>query len=403
MRALQSDSYMPHTEHRKTRLRRAAALAAWLCVGLLALGAALPAEAQDAVRNVRVSRNPTFDRIVFDLSSPLVDATQARSGEDLYVKLTTPAPEVRGAVRDQLAKIKVTLEESDDGGTLVAIDLDGRNSRIFRLASPERLVLDLALDGQGPLAMPDDAGVVPKLPLDMLRPRREESVAATPPSRTREPAADIAPLPRREEPPVREVQDTEPIDVAVVPQRETRPVEAPRETPPPPAIEEPEVIEDPEPSPVAAIDPVEEPSRRAEDIEDDPADGGWVLVRAIEIAGLDLEDGVPPSEDDLLNLILPVSPERGGYVAARKDKPVRRLPLRALTGDDRNGRRLSGSLLQVIVEEIAAVYSREERIGTKVEIRPADYLQLKNPSSDGKLVITVIEATKQLTDSSAVR
>jgi hypothetical protein len=137
-----------------------------------------------------------------------------------------------------------------------------------------------------------------------------------------------------------------------------------------------------------------EPTPDDSSAKETPDDGGdekgedvWVLVRTIDIQGV---TGPSPSLQDLNELKLAVSPVRGGFVAPRDNRPVQRLPLRALVGDDRNGRRLSGSVLQLIVETIAAEYTRNEKLGTRVDIRRSDLEGLMQ-GGDGRLVIRVKE------------
>ena len=400
-----------------------------LCAGAIAFVAASPASAQGDITNVRVSNNAAFDRIVFDLSSAQIDAIQATSAGELVLKITGTRPNLSRDRAAQLDKTRARIETNADGDTLVSIQLRGRSTTAFRLRGPERLVLDIARAGEARRTVPGDATPVPEVPYDVVvgRSRGGSTVASVDREaqareafereqaerraleeerRREEEQRELARQAREDrERRLAEERRVEEERVAEAARRE----EADRQL----RIAEDERREREEreerqraerETQVAMNDPVETsfdtPSidarpavdQSSDDLGPGPdAEGGWVLVRAIEITGMNVEDGVPPSQDDILNLVLPVSPERGGYVAPRKGKPVQRMPLRALTGDDRNGRRLSGALLQVILDEIAFLYSRQDRYGTEVEIRPTDYLQLKNPGSDGRLVITVTE------------
>lgn len=313
-------------------------------VSLLGLWAASTAYAQE-VERLRLSKNADFDRIVLDLGLDYVDAEQSTNNDEFVVELSAPKPELSLPDEDRLADLRVYFERAPGGGSRLVVDRAGRKVRVFRLEGDrrerkgDRIVLDVGRRGGGPLTIPGDAGVIPE------RGGSAERVARRPePTPTPEP-------PRRAEPPRRE------------------------RTP------EPEVTRASPPK--IGFDDNYTPGEEAPPDED-----VWVLVRAIEIEGVKNS----PSLDELRDLKLAVSPFADGYVAPRADRPVQRIPLGGLTGDDRNGRRLSGSVLQLIVETIAAAYARNEKLGTKVDIRRTDLDQLFEPDSDGRLVIRVRES-----------
>jgi len=325
-------------------------------VSIAMLWAGSIVHAQGQVENLRMSKQPDYDRIVLDLGVDDVEARQNVTPDEFVLELDATKPELPLATEDKLADLRIYFETSS-GGSRVVVDRAGRSVRVFRLEGDtaagkgDRLVLDVGRTGGSTLIIPPDATPVP----DGSR------VAETP------------------KPPVRETPRAEP------PRQEEDPLvglDTPVKPAPPKAPETPKSA-GPAPTTPAPSTPSGDGPPDGEDV--------WVLVRAIEIEGV--KDS--PSLSELRDLKLPVSPVAGGYVAPRGDQPVQRIPLGSLTGDDRNGRKLSGSVLQLIVETIAAAYARNEKLGTKVDIRRADLDNLFSPDSDGRLVIRVREASER--------
>ncbi len=309
-------------------------------VSVLALWASSIAYAQGRVDNVRMSKQPDFDRIVLDLGIDPVTAEQNLSTDEFSLEMSATRPTLQLATEDKLNRMRVYFEDTDTGGSRLVVDRGGRNVRVFRLPGDagrgkgDRLVVDIGRRGGSELAIPGDAT---RVPLGQARASRRSIPEPEP-----EPAGFVESTPA--------------------------PVPAPSATPPSASRT---------PSGRTTVDPP-------------PGEDVWVLVRAIEIEGV--RDS--PSLSDLQDLELPVSPVNGGFVAPRGDAPVQRIPLRSLTGDD-SGRRLSGTVLQLIVETIAAAYARNDKLGTKVDIRRTDLDNLYSDNSDGRLVIRVREASQR--------
>ena len=351
------------------------ALGATIASAVLAVFAAAPAAyAQGQIADIRIGKQPNFDRIVVDLSPDQVEATQTSTGDQFVLELSATKPDLSLEKENKLEDLKIFLQDSGVG-TRMVVEKRNRPVQVFRIvAAPgsgkgDRLVLDVGRAG-GRLDFPADATRVP-----------EGAVAATPPPRQPDPE------PVAEQPKPADVASSRPSSPRPDTKREedllggmggsgTRPSQpAPQERKPAPAP-----VERPSEAEQAAQPGQEAPGQ-------EPSEDVWVLVRAIDIQGV---SGPSPSLEDLNELKLAVSPVRGGFVAPRDNRPVQRLPLRALVGDDRNGRRLSGSVLQLIVETIAAEYTRNEKLGTRVDIRRADLEGLMQ-GGDGRLVIRVRE------------
>jgi hypothetical protein len=362
------------------------ALGASIATAMVAVFAAAPVVwAQGQISDIRVGKQPEFDRIVLDLSVDPVDATQVSTSDQFVLELSASKPQLSLEKEDKLADLKIFLRDSANGTQLV-VTKNNRPVQVFRIpAAPgsgkgDRLVLDVGRSG-GRLNFPQDATRVPE------GGRATETAELTRP----EPAPEPAPVRRPEAtkprepdvavppPPAPPTQERRPEGDLLGDMGSQRSASRPREAvapPPPPPVTPP------------PREPTPDESSQASGTEDDPKDEDvWVLVRAIDIQGV---TGTSPSVQDLNELKLAVSPVRGGFVAPRDNRPVQRLPLRALVGDDRNGRRLSGSVLQLIVETIAAEYTRNEKLGTRVDIRRADLEGLMQ-GGDGRLVIRVRE------------
>jgi hypothetical protein len=370
------------------------ALGATIASALVAVFAAgSVAHAQGQIADIRLGKQPDYDRIVVDLSVDGVDATQTSTADQFILELSASKPSLSLDKENRLEDLKIYLQDSPTG-TRMVIEKRNRPVQVFRIvAAPgsgkgDRLVLDVGRAG-GRLTFPADAARVP-----------EGSAVATPEPPKPEP---VKPEPVKPEPPKPELVAKAPEAVKPLP---PKPVETAKPGPDVAAAERnlldgmggatrPEPRSSPAPAPVTPktdapkerITQAEPPAPQGGGDEDEKGEDVWVLVRAIDIQGV---SGPSPSVQDLNELKLAVSPVRGGYVAPRDNKPVQRLPLRALVGDDRNGRRLSGSVLQLIVETIAAEYTRNEKLGTRVDIRRSDLEGLMQ-GGDGRLVIRVRE------------
>ncbi len=368
------------------------ALGATIASALVAVFAAgSVAYAQGQIADIRLGKQPEFDRIVVDLSVDGVEATQTSTADQFILELSASKPSLSLDKENRLEDLKIYLQDSPTG-TRMVVEKRNRPVQVFRIqAAPgsgkgDRLVLDVGKAG-GRLTFPADAARVP-----------EGSAVATPEPPKPEP---VKPEPPKPEPIAKAPEAVKPLP--------PKPVESPKPGPDVAAAERNLLdgmggpgqrqearsrTEEPAPAPVTPRnDPPKEKLTQSEaplpqgSDDDEKGEDVWVLVRAIDIQGV---TGPSPSVQDLNELKLAVSPVRGGFVAPRDNKPVQRLPLRALVGDDRNGRRLSGSVLQLIVETIAAEYTRNEKLGTRVDIRRSDLEGLMQ-GGDGRLVIRVRE------------
>jgi hypothetical protein len=345
--------------------------------------AASVAYAQGQISDIRFGKQPDADRIVLDLSVGSVDATQTTTADEFVLELSATRPNLSLEKENKLEDLKINLQDSSVG-TRIVVERRNRPVQVFRIvAAPgsgkgDRLVMDVGKAG-GRLTFPTDAARVPEgnappPQVAATRPVEPPPVSAVEPPapprpEPRQPAPAPAPQPREE---ARADRGREQNLLDGMGSTQT---EAPRPRDPAPTPR-------PAPSEPAPADPklpADEGEEKGEDV--------WVLVRSIDIQGV---TGSAPSLEDLNELKLAVSPVRGGFVAPRDNRPVQRLPLRALVGDDRNGRRLSGSVLQLIVETIAAEYTRNEKLGTRVDIRRSDLEGLMQ-GGDGRLVIRVKE------------
>ena len=335
--------------------------------------AAADARAQSRIESIRVGSQPDYDRLVFDLGeSADVGRLSEEGAGELVIQLDLRPPLSNPKLDDKLAELGVLIEENDNG-SVVRVERDGRNVRVFRLPPPankrsERMVVDISKGTRGgPFPIPDDA-----LPV-AFKGDGAAPAARTPRREDPTPAPEVAEAPRRAE-------KQERVKPAPAPKREDPKAEEPRE---PVAEKKPAKAEKPGKDVAAAPKgtPLPDPG-------DDPNEI-WVTVRAISIEGV---GGASPSQDELLALEVEVSPVSGGYVEPRNDLPVERIPLFKLTGEDKSGRKVNGGVLQLIVETIASAYSDLGKLGTRVDIRQSDLEKLIAPESDGELVIRVQES-----------
>jgi len=108
-------------------------------------------------------------------------------------------------------------------------------------------------------------------------------------------------------------------------------------------------------------------------------------VTGIRFAGI-LAEG--PTAEELLDLELSVRPTQGGaWELADASGGARAMRLRDLAGVQPGGSMLTASVLQQIVESVAAAYSRYGLVGTRVDIRRSDLDAVAG--SPGTLVIHV--------------
>jgi len=336
-------------------------------VSVLVLWASSIAHAQGQVENVRMSKQPDFDRIVLDLGLDPVDASQSSTTDEFVLELSASRPGLVQATQDKLNGMRVYFEDTTTGGSQLVVDRKGRSVRVFRLVGNpsagkgDRLVLDVGKRGGPTLQIPGDAARVPLKEVASSGGGRPSPVAE-------------------------EIQGGDDLDdlLGGNDSPSARPAANPS-----PKNDNMAGLRDNSGTRMAASTTTETDMNRSPD-QKPAGEDVWVLVRAIEIEGV----RESPSLSDLRDLELPVSPVNGGYVAPRGDAPVQRIPLRALTGDD-SGRRLSGTVLQLIVETIAAAYARNDKLGTKVDIRRTDLDKLYNEDSDGRLVIRVREASQR--------
>ncbi len=95
-----------------------------------------------------------------------------------------------------------------------------------------------------------------------------------------------------------------------------------------------------------------------------------VRVNGLDLVGL-LAKG--PTRDEILALDLSVRRSaEGDWDAANGSPGAQKVSLRELTSAGTEGQPLAGSVLQLVVERIAALYADRERFGTKVDIRQSD-------------------------------
>jgi hypothetical protein len=123
------------------------------------------------------------------------------------------------------------------------------------------------------------------------------------------------------------------------------------------------------PAPVSEI-----PDTGLGDVETAPPEQVWVRVRSIDFAGI--PEG-SPTREELLDVELQVAlGENGDLSAAPEGAPAQRLTLRELIGGERADGRVSGSVLQQIVQRIADQYAAQGRYGTRIDIQKSDLEEL---------------------------
>jgi hypothetical protein len=110
-----------------------------------------------------------------------------------------------------------------------------------------------------------------------------------------------------------------------------------------------------------------------------------VRVNGIDLVGL-LAKG--PTRDEILELDLSVRrTASGGWEAANGVSGAQKVSLRELTSAGSDGQALAGSVLQLVVERIAALYADRELFGTRVDIRQSDVDRLT--AQEGPLVVHI--------------
>lgn len=115
------------------------------------------------------------------------------------------------------------------------------------------------------------------------------------------------------------------------------------------------------------------------------ADEIGVNVRAVALEGV-----AAASENELLSLVVELSPTLDGYVAPEEGLPVERVPLWTFGRRSPEGTTLRGSALQAVVAAIADEYAARGLAGTRVDITTRG---LREAGDDGLLVIRVTEAS----------
>ena len=105
----------------------------------------------------------------------------------------------------------------------------------------------------------------------------------------------------------------------------------------------------------------------------------WVQVRTIDLIGVEERDRA-----EILQLRVPLSAVEGGLVA-REGLPRVQLTVADLgSGAER---RLDGSAIQILVETIAAYYTRQDRLGMRVEVRKGDFERMLQGDTRLRLLI----------------
>ncbi len=142
-------------------MRNRAAWAGVLFAALLGVGGGTQGD-HARIIGVRFGQHPSFDRIVIEIDreAPAVYVPTAEKAETIIEIAARPPRRLR-PLPAGLRRIHTLKLEPTEGGTRVEIVGRGGPVRTFLLASPARLIVDLADLGSGPLAMPGDVKVLP--------------------------------------------------------------------------------------------------------------------------------------------------------------------------------------------------------------------------------------------------
>jgi hypothetical protein len=225
-------------------MRRGFTPGAFLLVLLLCLQAAAQ-EAVPRIVDVRVGRHPSFDRVVLELERevPVLRLpTAPGEGALLEVRARPLLPRQEIATGSSLLEMLI-LEEILEG-TRIRLRNGGGKVRVFLLASPPRLVLDVADAGTDPFEPPPGTERVPSLAPDVV-----EAPIESP--------APVAVAPQETEP--GEPPPEEPMAGEVVPGKEV-PTESAPDEPVTPEVELEELAlaevqpEEPAPEPTPEVE-----------------------------------------------------------------------------------------------------------------------------------------------------
>jgi hypothetical protein len=318
------------------------------------LGVLLPfssAAADGEIRSVRIGSHGGYDRLVFELGASPVDVYEA-GGSSSQIEFTAAPPVLSRGTEQNLSALGVTIAATMRG-TSVAVARDGRPWVAFRLRSSapgsdqnDRIVLDLGRGSTEP-RVPQGAEA---LPVRSARAATSPESAESPSPALPSPSLPGASLPGASLP-------VAPVPGAPLPQ-----VESAQE-----AARVPQV-------PVAAV--LEE--------------SVWVRVSSVDFEGI---TGAAPTRDELFALEIDASVAPGGDLVAQRDGlPAQKFLLSELAVGPRANARVGGSLLQQIVERIAAVYASQQKYGTRVDIQKTDLQRLVDDRG-GKLTIRIMEST----------
>jgi hypothetical protein len=212
-----------------------------------ALAVLASAQERTHVRDVRVGAHPGFDRVVVELDGPAEIAWERGpepNQESFY--LDADLGKRARVIRTKLEQVGTVRLEAMRVGTQVSLEPRDRRMRVYLLAKPVRLVIDVAPPGDEAFAVPK--GVTP------LAPAASVGSLKTAPIPGPEPEPEAEPAPEPESPPVAAVTPppTEPVEGAVEAaptEAEPKEAEAPPESAAAPPAPESEAAPAPEPQP----------------------------------------------------------------------------------------------------------------------------------------------------------
>jgi hypothetical protein len=238
-------------------MRRALTSTATAAV-LAVLASLASAQGRTHVRDVRVGAHPEFERVVVELDGPADIAWERgpKAGAESFYLDADLGRRAR-VIRTKLPQLGDISLQAMRVGTQMSLEPRERRMRVYLLAKPVRLVIDVAPPGTEEFALPK--GVTPLAPATSIGPLENAPVPgpAPEPEPAPEPShAEVAPEPSAEpaeravesapEPPPPEVEATAP---------EPAPAPAEPEAGAPVPAPEPEAASEPEVAPEAAAAP----------------------------------------------------------------------------------------------------------------------------------------------------
>src|SRR5262245_41257206 len=191
------------------------ALGATIASALVAVFAAgSVAYAQGQIADIRLGKQPDYDRIVVDLSVDGVDATQTSNADQFILELSASKPSLSLDKENRLEDLKIYLQDSATG-TRMVVEKRNRPVQVFRIVAAagsgkgDRLVLDVGKAG-GRLTFPADAARVPEgSAVATPEPPKPEPVRPDPPK-----PEPVAKAPEAAKPVSKPVEAPKPVDVA---------------------------------------------------------------------------------------------------------------------------------------------------------------------------------------------